>query len=162
MISQEKNETVSNILSDAAQKSYEKIKALILRIFTLLKRQKNQKNLKEEFYDSYIDFARKLKSEGYDNECYNYMAICEMYYHLMDRPDELISHEKFFNDLFNAFDDLLSSRISKSVAYDEKYDEFLLYTTKMQEYYYKNLAVPSMSYDEEVCNKIICRLSGDF
>ena len=29
MISQEKNETVSNILSDAAQKSYEKIKALI-------------------------------------------------------------------------------------------------------------------------------------
>ena len=60
MISQEKNETVSNILSDAAQKSYEKIKALILRIFTLLKRQKNQKNLKEEFYDSYIDFARKL------------------------------------------------------------------------------------------------------
>ena len=162
MISQEKNETVSNILSDAAQKSYEKIKALILRIFTLLKRQKNQKNLKEEFYDSYIDFARKLKSEGYDNECYNYMAICEMYYHLMDRPDELISYEKFFNDLFNAFDGLLSSTISKSVDYDEKYDEFLLYTTKMQEYYYKNLAVPSRSYDEECCNKIICGLSGDF
>ena len=64
--------------------------------------------------------------------------------------------------MFNAFDGLLSSTISKSVDYDEKYDEFLLYTTKMQEYYYKNLAVPSRSYDEECCNKIICGLSGDF
>lgn len=163
MISQEKIETVPYILSDAAQKAYDKIKALILRIFTLLKRQKNQKNLKEEFYGSYMDFARKLKTEGYDNECYNYMAICEMYYHLMDMPEKLISHEKFFNDLFNAFDDLLSSRICKSVDdYDEKYEEFLLYATKMQEYYYKNLAVPSRSYDEECCNEIISRLSGDF
>ena len=46
--------------------------------------------------------------------------------------------------------------------YDEKYEEFLLYATKMQEHYYKNLAVPSRSYDEECCNEIISRLSGDF
>ena len=103
MISEAKNNTVPYILSDAAQKAYDKIKTLILRIFALIKRQKNHKNLKEEFYDSYIDFARKLKSEGYDTECYSYMAICEMYYQLMDRPDELISHENFFNDLFNSY-----------------------------------------------------------
>lgn len=161
MISEAKNNTVPYILSDAAQKAYDKIKTLILRIFALIKRQKNHKNLKEEFYDSYIDFARKLKSEGYDTECYSYMAICEMYYQLMDKPDELISHENFFNDLFNSFDNLLSSKITKSADYDERYAEFLLYTTKMQEYFYKNLAVPSPYYDEEVCNEIISRLSGD-
>ena len=160
MISQEKNETVSNILSDAAQKSYEKIKALILRIFTLLKRQKNQKNLKEEFYDSYIDFARKLDSEGHHEESYSYMIIYGMYYRIMDCSNSLIEHESFFLDLFNAFDDLLNVKLNDPERYEEKYLEFEYYRAKMQEYYYRNLAVPSPYFNKETLNEITAHLSG--
>lgn len=53
--------TVPYILSNSAQEAYEKIKALILKIFLLLKKEKKQKSLKEEFYDSYIDFAKKIR-----------------------------------------------------------------------------------------------------
>ena len=156
MLNQVEKQPVTEVLSDDAQTAYRKIKALIMRIFALLKRQEKEENLKEEFYDSYIEFSRKLKSEGYDKECYNFMAICEMYYDLMDNPDELINQESFFKDLFNAFDELLSVRIN----YDEKYNEFLMYTTKMQEHYYLNFAVPSPYYDEDVCNDIISKLAS--
>lgn len=75
------------ILSEAAQEAYTKIKALIIRIFSLLKKQGKEQDLKEQFYDSYIDFARKLDEEGHYEESYSYMAICSMYYQLMDKPN---------------------------------------------------------------------------
>ena len=161
MISENQEITIPYILSNAAQNAYEKIKALILKIFSILKKQKEEKNLKKEFYDSYIDFARKLNSEGYSNECYSYMTICEMYSDLIDRPDVLISHESFFMDLFNAFDEILSIRIEKPEIYNLKYGEFLTYITEMQQYYYTKVAIPSPNYNEKTCRKIISQLSED-
>ena len=161
MLNETNQPTVTHILSDAAQKAYEKIKALILKIFSLLKHQKGEKDLKDHFYDSYIDFARKLDMEGYKRESVSYMAICEMYYRLMDRPDELIAHESFFMDLFKSFEDILWIRINEPDEYDEKFDDFLVYRGKMQEYYYRNLAVPSSHYDEKTLNEITSYLSGD-
>ena len=149
------------ILSETAQEAYNKIKALILRIFSLLKKQEKENDLKEQFNDSYIDFARKLDEEGYKNESTSYMAICAMYYRLMDRPDELINHESFFMDLFNAFDEILFIRINKPDEYDERYRNFLKYRARMQDYYYSEVAVPSPKYDNDVCMRIISHLSRD-
>ena len=149
------------ILSETTQIAYSKFKALIQKIFSLLKRNKKEKNIKEEFYDSYMDFARKLDEEGFKNESYDYMAICAMYYDLMDRPAELINHEGFFNDLFKAFDELLSVKINNPNEYDSKYDEFLLYCGKMQQYYYTHIAIPSEYYDRDVLNEITNHLLGD-
>jgi hypothetical protein len=161
MIYENKEKTIPYILSEAAQDAYAKIKALILRIFSLLKKQEKEKDLKEQFYDSYIDFARKLDQEGYKNESTSYMAICAMYYRLMDRPDELMAHESFFMDLFNAFDEILFVRINNPEEYEEKYEEFLKFRGKMQDYYYTEVAIPSPNYDKDVCKEIISHLARD-
>ena len=161
MIYENKEIKIPYILSEAAQEAYRKIKALILKIFSLLKKQEKEKDLKEEFYDSYVDFARKLDEEGYYEESYSYMAICAMYYQLMDRPNLLITHESFFMDLFKAFDDLLYTKMNNPDVYDEKYIEFEDYSMKMQEYFYSNLAVPSPHFNKETLNKITSYLSGD-
>jgi hypothetical protein len=89
------------------------------------------------------------------------MDICAMYYDLMDRPDELIRHENFFNDLFNAFDDLLSTKMNTPDKYESKYNEFLIYSGKMQQYYYTQVAIPSEYYDEKVLSEITNHLLGD-
>lgn len=149
------------ILSEAAQEAYTKIKALIIRIFSLLKKQGKEQDLKEQFYDSYIDFARKLDEEGHYEESYSYMAICSMYYQLMDKPNLLITHESFFMDLFRAFDDLLYTKMNDPDVYNKKYLEFEGYSLKMQEYFYSNLAVPSPHFNEKTLNKITSNLSGD-
>lgn len=161
MINEANQITVPYVLSDAIYNAYEKIKELILRIFSLIKLNDNEKNLKEEFYESYVDFARKLDAAGYNNESTSYMLICSMYYRLMDRPNKLIAHEKFFMDLFDAFDEILDIRIHKSEEYDEKYLEFLKYLSKMQQYYYTEVAVPSKYYDKQTCAEIIGHLAGD-
>lgn len=148
------------VLSEAAQEAYNKIKVLILRIFSLLKKQEKEKDLKEQFYDSYIDFARKLDKDGYKKESNIYMNICAMYYDLMDRPEELMSHEMFFMNLFKAFDDLLVIKINQPEKYGDEFTKFLRYHGKMQQYYYTNVAVPSENYDKEVCKEIIGPLSG--
>ena len=162
MIDEVKTITVPYILSNSAQKAYEKIKELIMRIFDLLKKEKNQNNLKEEFYDSYIDFTRKLDKEGHAKESDNYMSICDMYYDLMDRPDVLIAHEKFFKDLFDAFDNLLHIKINAPEKYGQKYKKFMLYRGKMQEYYYTNLATTSKFYNKGTCKEIISHLAEDY
>lgn len=149
------------ILSEAAQEAYTKIKALIIRIFSLLKKQGKEQDLKEQFYDSYIDFARKLDEEGHYEESYSYMAICSMYYQLIDKPNLLITHESFFMDLFRAFDDLLYTKMNDPDVYNKKYLEFEGYSLKMQEYFYSNLAVPSPHFNEKTLNKITSNLSGD-
>lgn len=149
------------ILSEAAQEAYTKIKALIIRIFSLLKKQGKEQDLREQFYDSYIDFARKLDEEGHYEESYSYMAICSMYYQLMDKPNLLITHESFFMDLFRAFDDLLYTKMNNPDVYNKKYLEFEGYSLKMQEYFYSNLAVPSPHFNEKTLNKITSNLSGD-
>ncbi len=156
-----KKRNVAYNLSEAAWEEYEKIKALILRIFTLLKKQETEKDLKEQFYDSYINFARKLDQEGYKNESNFYMNICAMYYDLMDRPEELMTHEMFFMDFFNAFDDLLFIRINQPEKYEDEVRNFLKYYGKMQQYYYTNVAVPSQNYDKAVCKEIIGPLLGE-
>lgn len=161
MIYENKEIEIPYILSDAAREAYEKIKALILRIFSLIKKQEKEKDLKEQFYDSYIDFARKLDLEGHYEESYSYMAICAMYYRLMYRPEVLVSHESFFMDLFKAFDELLYTKMNDPDVYNEKYIEFEDYSMKMQEYYYSNLAIPSPYYNEQALNKITSNLSGD-
>ncbi len=126
MINETERATVTNILSDTAQKAYEKIKALILKIFSLFKKNKEEQNLKEQFYDSYIDFARKLDYDGHKSESNIYMSICEMYYQLIDRPEDLIKHEKFFKDLFNAFDELLYTKIHNTKRNDHFFLQILL------------------------------------
>lgn len=161
MINQSENSNISYILSNAAQVAYEKIKALIRKIFSLLAKDAEQKDLKEEFYRSYIDFARKLDEEGHEKESNSYMSICDMYYDLMNRPEELMAHQSFFMDLFNAFDTLLMIKINDPENYDEAYDQYLRYKGEMQEYYYTKVAVPSPFYDKKVCKRIIGNLAGD-
>ena len=162
MIHEVNQQQIPSILSNATQIAYEKVKSLILKIFSLIKEHVKQKNIKEEFYNSYIDFARKLDDEGFYDESYGYMDICAMYYDLMDRPKDLIMHEDFFKDLFNAFDELLIARINNSDDYEAKSEEFLMYCGKMQEYYYTEVAIPSPHYDEETCKEIIGNFAGDF
>ena len=149
------------ILRGSLQKAYAKIKALILKIFSLLKGNKEQKNLKEEFYDSYIGFARKLDEVGFKDESNYYMDICAMYHDLMGSPNELIAHENFFIDLFDAFEELLFARVNNQDDYALKSEEFLMYSGKMQEYYYTEVAIPSPHYDEKTCMQIIGKLAGD-
>ena len=161
MISEVNQSNISYILSNAAQKAYDKIRALILKIFSIIKTQKSEKNLKEEFYNSYIDFARKLDEEGYRQESTSYMAICAMYEDLMDRPDELMAHECFFMDLFKAFDEVLFIRINKPEDYNEKYEEFIGYWIAMQQYYYTEVAITSQDYNKETCKRIMSELMGD-
>lgn len=160
MISEVNRQPMPYILSDVVQNAYEKIKALILRIFSLIKSKDEEENLEEKFYDSYMDFARKLKAEGYDYECYSYMSICSMYYNLIDRPDELIAHEGFFRDLFTAFDRLLFLKINDPDQYEIDCKEFSSYLSEMQHYYYINVAIPSEHYDEDVLNEITGHLVG--
>ena len=150
------------ILSETAQNAYNKLKALIRKIFSLVRSNKKEKNIKEEFHDSYIDFARKLDHDGFKEESCDYMDICAMYYDLMDRPEELINHESFFDDLFDAFDELIMSKISNPDQYKLKYDEFIIYSGKMQQYYYTQVAIPSEYYDEDVLNDITNHLLGGF
>lgn len=155
MIGEAKQITVPMILSDVAQKAYDEFKSLVLKIFSLLKKNAPENDLKEKFYDSYIDFARKLQSDGYEDESYIYMEICEMYHDLIDSPDLLIENENFFTDLFDSFDKLFFVRKSEPQSYSEKYDAFLLYFSKMQQYYYTKIAVPSPHYNEDVCKEIL-------
>ena len=54
MIHEVHQQQIPSILSNATQIAYEKVKSLIVK----------QKNIKEEFYQSYMGFARKLKDEG--------------------------------------------------------------------------------------------------
>lgn len=162
MLNETSKPTVTHILSDAAQKAYEKIKALILKIFSLFKHQEDEKNLKEQFYDSYIDFARKLDYDGHKDESNIYMSICEMYYQLIDRPDDLIRHESFFEDLFRAFDELLYVKIHSHDGFEEKNDEFFRYYGKMMQYFYTDVAIPSENYNADTLNEITGFLVGDF
>lgn len=161
MINEATARTIPYILSDGAYTAYEKIKELIQKIFSTLKINTNEKNLKEEFYDSYIDFARKLDAEEHYDESNLYMSICSMYYDLMDNPTELIAHESFFMDLFNAFDRLLYYKINKPAEYDKKYEEFIIYSGEMQDYFYGKFITPSEHYNEDTLKEIISHLSGD-
>ena len=86
------------------------------------------------------------------------MAICSMYFNVMDNPEVLMAHESFFIDLFNAFDELIHFSGEK---YNEKFQEFLRYKRKMQEYFYTEVAEHSKYYDKDVCNEIINCLVGD-
>ena len=88
------------------------------------------------------------------------MSICDMYYHLIDKPDELMAHESFFRDLFKSFDKLLCFKINDSEKYMVECGEFSSYLSEMQHYYYTNVAIPSDHYDEEVLNEITSHLSG--
>jgi hypothetical protein len=159
MIDEAKQITVPMILSDVAQKAYEEFKSLVLRIFSLLKKNAPEKDLKEKFYDSYIDFARKLDDEGHLNESNLYMSICEMYYRLIDQPDELIEFEGFFTDLFNAFDCLLQAKINGVSEYPMSYDEFLIYFGEKQDCYFSQVGMPSENYNEDTLNEIRGHLS---
>lgn len=154
------DKTIPHILSNSGQNAYDKNKTLMKKIFALFKKQREEKNLKEEFYDSYIDFARKLDSEGHIKESNNYMNICAMYYDLMDRPEVLIEHESFFTDLFDAFDETLSIKVTQPESYEKKYIEFRMYLGKMEQYYYTEVAIPSKHYNKEVCKEIISHLAG--
>lgn len=162
MVNEVANYDIPLILSETAQIAYNKIKTLILKIFYLLKRHINQIEIKEEFENAYLEFARKLKEEGHDNEYRFYMSIGGMYCDLMDRPDVLMEHESFFMDLYDGFDELLYIKLEKPDEYDVKFREFLIYWGKMQEYYYTQLAIPSEYYDEDVLNEIISKLVGGY
>ena len=148
------SDDMSQIVSFKAQKNYKKLKDLILKIFSLIKEQKDTGEIKEEFYHAYITFARRLKEEGYEKECYAYMSLCEMYYRLIDRPNELIAHEEFFTNLFEEFDALLYIKINKAEEFDEMYNEYSANFRKARRYYYTKVAVPSPQYDKDALKKI--------
>jgi hypothetical protein len=59
-----------------------------------------------------------------------------------------------------AFDNLLLAKIDNPSQYETKYNEFLIYSGKMQQYYYTNVAVPSEHYDEKVLTEISNHLLG--
>lgn len=158
MIHEVNQQQIPSILSNATQIAYEKVKSLILKIFSLIKEHVKQKNIKEEFYQSYMGFARKLKDEGHDEECYLFMSICEMYYMLIDRTNELIAHEEFFTELFEAFDELLLMKINDSDKYNEKLIDFNMDFRKKRRYYYTEVAKPSKHYDESVLEEISSHL----
>lgn len=113
------------ILSDVAQKAYNKVKELIEKIFSLIKSNSQYNDFKEDFYNSYIDFARRLDKEGFGKESKLYMSICIMYYDLIDRPKVLIAHEGFFSDLFKSFDELLYVKLNRPEEYDKNSMNFL-------------------------------------
>ena len=160
MIQEINQQPIPYCLSNTIQKAYLKIKALINKIYSLIKKHGEEKNLKKEFYESYIDFARKLDDEGFYYESNSYMDICTMYYGLIDRPEVLIEHENFFKDLFKEFDKLLCARINNPDDYERISHEFLMYSGYMQEYFYTEVAIPSPYYDEETCKEIIGKLAG--
>ena len=160
MIQEINQQPIPYCLSNTIQKAYLKIKALINKIYSLIKKHGEEKNLKKEFYESYIDFAIKLEEEGLYYESNAYMDICAMYHGLMDRPEVLIEHKSFFTDLFDEFDKLLYARINNPDDYEHIFHEFLLYSSEMQEYYYTEVAIPSPDYDEEFCKEMIGKLAG--
>lgn len=148
------------VLSETTREAYSKLKALIMKIFSLLKmRKKTEQDLKHKFDESYIDFAKKLKEEGHE-EYHEYMTICAMYSQLIERPKLLISHEDFFKELFDSFDELLNMKISNCSNYEDKYNEYIIFLGKKQEYFYRNLAIPSDKYNKNTINQIIHNLSG--
>ncbi len=85
-----------------------------------------------------------------------------MYADLMDRPDEIIAHESFFMDFFNAFEDLLFAKLVKSDEYEIKSKQFLIYWGNMHDYYYGQVTIPSEFYDKEVIKEITSKLAGGF
>ena len=95
---------------------------------------------------------------GHDEECYLFMSICEMYYMLIDRTNELIAHEEFFTELFEAFDELLLMKINDSDKYNEKLIDFNMDFRKNRRYYYTEVAKPSKHYEESVLEEISSHL----
>lgn len=160
MINETNGSAIPYILSNTCQQAYEKIKTLIKKIFALIK-QKNPKISREDFRTTYLNFAMQLKDDGHVDESYCYMEICNMYHHLLNNPDKLMAHESFFNDLFNAFDELLMVKLNNSEEYELKYDDFIVYLGEMESYFYSGVATPTKDYDEKVCHDIINLLNGD-
>ena len=154
MINEQLSPVNLEFLTDKARKLYEQVKALVMRIYSLIKKE-DIEDIKNNFCISYLDFARQLKREGYDDQCYQYMAICEMYFGLMDRPDELIAHKDFFTKLFNAFDELFYIRVNCPQEYEEKLAEYEDNFMEVHKYYYTEVYIPSHHYDEEVLGKIM-------
>ena len=154
MINGKTEQNLSDGLSIKAQKLYKQVKAFVIETYSLIKKD-GIEEIKNNFHMSYIRFARQLKIEGYDDQCYQYMAICEMYYFLIDRPDELIAHKDFFTKLFNDFDELFYTRINCPQDYEEKLAEYKINFRKVRRYYYTKVYIPSPHYDEEVLGKIM-------
>ena len=145
---------IPQILSDKAHELYRKFKTFLMKVYSMIKYRNDVGDLKEEFWQSYTGFARKLKEVGYENECYAYMDICVMYYHLMDCPDELLAHKEFFADLYESFEDLLYTRINNPQDYEKKYDEYCISFRKPRNYFYTEVAILSHHYDGDVLYKI--------
>ena len=154
MINNVNTPNIPQIFSDKVQELYRKFKAFVMKVYSLIKNRNNIDELKKKFWQSYIGFARKLKDEGYENECYAYMDICVMYYHLMDRPDELIAHREFFTKLYDTFEELLYTRINNPDEYEKKYEEYEINFRKPRNYFYAEVAKPSPHYNKEVLHKI--------
>lgn len=146
------------ILSDDIWQMYGKFNDFVDKIYLEID-YTNIEELRDDFSQFYIDFARRLKHEGLDKEYNDYMNICVMYEHLMARPDELIAHKDFFNNLYVSFEDLINTRINTFEEYEKKYREFKNSLSKSSFYFYTKVAIPSPYYDEEVLGKI---LSGIF
>ena len=157
MINKENTPNIPQILSEKARELYRKFKAFVMKIYSIIKFRNNEE-LKQEFSQSYLNFASRLKQEGLDKECNDYMNICVMYEHLMDRPDELIAHKDFFNNLYGSFENLLTTRINNPDEYEKKYEEFKISFGESRSYFYTQVARPSPHYDEEVLGKIQCGL----
>lgn len=144
----------SILLGKTVSEAYEKLKALIKRIISVIKGHE-ELNIEKEFEKSYTKFTKMLIEKNHHDEANFFMAICVMYQHLFDRPEELINHEDFFNDLFIAFDELLFTKLNKPDDYKAKYREFISYWGAMIAYFGANVAIPSEYYDEETLAQIV-------
>lgn len=58
MLNKINNQPITFELSDAAQKAYAKIKALILRIFAIIKNHKKEKTLKKNFMSPTLNLLK--------------------------------------------------------------------------------------------------------
>ena len=134
--------------------TYEKVKEFLSLILSKIKTQKTE-DVKEEFEKSYRAFARQLWIEGHHDESTMYMHICIMYLELFDRPNELMVHKDFFNDLFDAFDELLSIKFNNSEEYGDKLSEFRVYLSNMMCYFDSNIVIHSQDYDQDLLAEII-------
>ena len=146
------------ILNENIQESYRKFKAFMMEIYFQVKCRGINNEMKRDFYNSYLDFACQLDSEGFKDESYDFMAVCAMYYDLMDRSEDLINHESFFKDLFKAFGNLLTAKTDPHTDYESQYDEFIMYSSKIQQYYYTQVAIPSEYYDKDTLKEITASL----
>ena len=154
-----KQYTIFDTLSEDLIKIYEKVKALINKIYNIIKTNKNSDNIKKDFRKSYMTYSHELKKRGYKNEAKYIIVICGEYLYLMEKPDLLLAKKQYFKELFDKIDDLICIKTNKPEIYHEEYVKFRRFYIEQSGYLAKELYTPDNPLDEETCYKILSPFS---